>query len=164
MKNYLTILVLISTLIGCARSEGPQEVQIDQTLKIYYKDTQGRDLLSIWQNAGADPIRWEDLLAARAGENVNFLTKKDSLGINYIEYQAGATRLETSDASTMDRLFTTEIQVNYTTDSLAEVHSDTLQVIYRLSPTRFFISKVQYNQQLLAIDPIGAGNSVTVVK
>lgn len=165
MKNNLFVLALTAILmVGCSRSEEPEEVRIDQLLRVYYKDTEGRDLIEEWQKAGADPMRWEDLLAIRAGENVSYLNRKDSLGINFIEYQAGATRVETSEGSVSDRSFITQIRINYSTDSLEQVRSDTLQIRYVLSPNTFFISEVHYNQKLLPMAPFGNANVVTVVK
>ncbi|KNB61994.1 MULTISPECIES: hypothetical protein [Chryseobacterium] len=168
MKNLLFgILLGCFALMGC-RSDEDSIQKIDQIINFYIQDANGKDLLIPDSIGSFTTISMNDVLASTDVANVSFSTKTAENSKRYLEYIAGATRQLQSGGDSDERVYRSQIRVALTkklTDSTFSTPvNDTLEILYRWTPSVFEVSKVNYNNQLIFTKIQDQPNNVTIIK
>lgn len=168
MKNVLFgILLGCFALMGC-KSDDDSFQRIDQIMNFYIQDVNGKDLLIPDSIGSYTTIAMNDMLAPIDDAPVSFSPKTSENSRRFLEYVAGATRQLQSGENSDDRVYRSQIRVSLTkklTDSTFSTPiTDTLEILYRWTPTVFEVSKVNYNQQLIFTKVQDQPNNVTIIK
>lgn len=155
MKNLLFgILLGCFALMGCGSDEDSIQ-KIDQIMNLYIENADGKDLLVPDSIGSYTTVSMNDVLAPTDIANVSFSPKTAENSRRYLEYIAGATRQLQSGGDSDERVYRSRIRVALTekiTDTtFAAAVNDTLEILYRWTPTVFEISKVSYNDSELPV-------------
>ncbi|MBW7675119.1 hypothetical protein [Chryseobacterium chendengshani] len=168
MKNLLFgILLGCFALMGC-RSDEDSIQKIDQIMSFYIKDAAGNDLLLPDKIGSYTTVSMNDILAPVDNAPVSNSRKMSADSTFYLEYIAGATRQLVSGADSDDRVYRSEISValvkKLSDSTVSEPVNDTLEILYRWTPSIFEVSKVNYNKQLIFTKVTDQPNNVTIIK
>lgn len=168
MKNLLFGIVLgCFALMGC-RSDEDSIQKIDQIMSFYIKDAAGNDLLLPNSIGSYTTVSMNDVLAPVDNAPVSNSRKMTADSIYYLEYIAGATRQLVNGADSDDRIYRSQIGIalvkKLTDSTVSEPVNDTLEILYRWTPSIFEVSKVNYNKQLIFTKVADQPNNVTIIK
>jgi len=166
MFKYIFLVIMSAGFISCSSDEDSIQ-KVDQKLKIYIKDKQGRDLL----NTTDDNAVYARVLLIDLGANTtNQVLRggsitRDSTNTYYIDYTAGGTRnLLSENGST--KQYETEVGVAFfkTTADVTPSVVDDLKLIYSMTPQVFKIQNIDFNNRTVFIKEDGKPNIVNIVK
>ncbi|PZU81084.1 MAG: hypothetical protein DI529_15965 [Chryseobacterium sp.] len=166
MKLRLSIILSAIILLFSCRGDEEEIQVIDQVLNLYMKNSAGQDLLNTNIDGSYSSAALYDLLNETALTSVTSSLLKDSNGVIYMEYLAGATRLLKDSVSPSQKTFESEviIRLSKTVDEETVVDDDTIRIEYNWTPTLFQLSKLWYNDELKFTKVQGQPNIVTIVK
>lgn len=166
MRNALIFsLVAICLLVGSCQSESRDDLQyIDQILKVYVRNEDGKDLLNKNIDSSFYNISMVDLEASRNDVSVSYSQKQDVDTVNFIEYTSGATRVLESGDNATQAIYRSTIGVRYQKNTETTFDQDTMIIYYRFTPTVFEISTVNYNRKEVFTKEDGIENIVGIVK
>lgn len=144
--NLLTFFGLIFLFLSCRGEDSFEGQKIDQVVQIYLKSSSGENLL----DPNREPVysvSFIDLDAERAGVSVSTQKKQDSINGFYLEYVAGAARIEEAFPGGESGYRSTLQMISRDgVESVEEI--DTLVLRYSSTPEEFTIQQILLNDTL----------------
>ncbi len=144
----MSLCGLIFFLFACRGEDSYSSQKIDQVVQIYLKNSLGEDLLDPMLQPAPYSVSFIDLDAERAGVSVSTQKKQDSTKGFYLEYVAGATRVEEAFPG-VDLGYRSSLQMISRDGNNSAEEIDTLIFRYSSSPEEFSIEQIFLNDTLL---------------
>ena len=169
MKNiFCLLLVSCLGLIACRNDEANRLQQIDQVIRIYVKDANGKDLLNN-NLKGTYTFTAYDLGGIRDKTQISKISgpKTDQDTIRFIEYIDGATRVLKDSISPELKNYESVIAFEFTkkvNDTISQSILDTMRVNYRWTPQIFQVSSIFWNKNKVFTKVEGQPNTIVIVK
>lgn len=162
-KYFLALILVFSTVLSCR--SGEEEIQeIDQVLKIYV-DSAGIDMLNGKVPKSYKTITFNDINGTTDNAPVSLNLLKDEDTLNYMQYISGAKRILIDSSDLSRKLYQSKIAIRYAKPSgisFTYVVLDTMQINYSLTPQRFQIDQVIYNNKEVFKKTIPQENTVKI--
>ncbi len=153
-------------MICCRGDENDYQI-IDQVLKMYVRSASNPDLLNSKIPGSYTSVSLLDLLSETAQAPVSGSSlQKDLDTITYLDYAAGAVRRLKDSISPELKIYRSKFLIRYSkkTNSQTVNDDDTVEIEYRWTPSRFELSKLWYDNQLIFTKVPGQPNIVTIIK
>lgn len=169
MKLKFLLFSFFSIFLLSCRGEDINDLQqIDQIINFYIQNNNGVDLLNTENSGAYTGINLQDLNNPDTALKpiTTFATKKDTNGISYIDYSAGATRVLQTPSGQYPETYQSEFYINLekTVNNASVADRDTIKIQYSSEPKLFQVSKIWYNNQLVFSKISGQANIVKIVK
>jgi len=167
MRNIVFgFLVVFCAFLSC-RNDDEDLQHIDQTLNIYMKNSEGRDLFHKKKDTTYFTYSLNDVNGDKDIAPVSSSLKATADSTLFIEYIAGAKRMGLDTLDPNNKTYRSVITVSLIkrlNNTILDTISEELEIQYRMTPTVFEVSKVYYNDTLRFTKTPGSSNVVTIVK
>ena len=161
-------LVFIFLLVTACRQDDGVHQNIDQTINIYFQDTNGNDLIIPNDATGySSRITFIDNLSITGNTAVSGITPGvDDAKKNYMQYIAGATRQGLPDSTATSKTYRSQIFINYNkvANDTKVMAQDQLDIVYSWTPTLFSVSSIKVNGAEVFNGSGGQQKNVTITK
>ncbi len=165
MKNLFFGFVVVLALFLACRNDEHVVQQIDQIFNLYI-DSAKQDMLNNKIPGSYFEVKMNDVYGLKDNAPVTFNPKIDADTIHYIEYIAGAKRINV-DSTAAFRIYESKIALRLTkkkNDTVNSVTNDTMTIRYRWTPELFQLSQIWYNGTLQFSKAEGQPNIVKISK
>ncbi|WP_260256192.1 hypothetical protein [Elizabethkingia miricola] len=154
-------------MTACRQDDGVHQ-NIDQTINIYFQDTNGNDLIIPNDATGyASRITFIDNLSITGNTAVSGITPGvDDAKKNYMQYIAGATRQGLPDSTATSKKYESQILINYNkvANDTKVMAQDQLDIIYSWTPTLFSVSSIKLNGNEVFNGSSGQPKNILITK
>ena len=163
--RILSLIFCLLLVITSCRLEEQDLQQIDQVIRFYVKDANGKDLLNSKLSGTYKEVLLKDLGGERDQVPIGSASvKKDRDTLSYIEYVAGARRNLTDSLSPELKRYRSDILVQYRRSTADSTDSDSISIFYEWTPKLFSVKQINYNGKKVFEKPSGGANTFTIVK